>query len=421
MSRFLSWLLALSLPALFAAVALVVLDRQASAGRGMPPYSVYSSTDRGLGEAADLLDQLGWTAVAVTRPIEQTRCRGLLIIAEPQSSRTLTEDETSFRDSEIEALLRWVERGNTLLLCSDRNTALHQALGVTVTEAARVDEETEVFTPVELEEDSPYTDDIDRLSVHSTSTLSASAKALPLWTVHGRPGALLLERGKGRVLVVADPDLLTPRGLRLADGTARDDNVMFLINVVRRDARDGRVYFDEYHHGFHSTGGFMGYLAHHGQRWALLPLLIVVGAGLWCGAVRLGPAVPVPRAASADAVDYASALARLYQRAGARRLLARGLARGFLADLTRYLRLRRNALPAVILAAWQRHVGAGSEKPAGEHPSTARLRELLRGVAELRRGDLDDRALLAWARDFDAFTQQMRVERRRAKAAAWAR
>jgi hypothetical protein len=163
------------------------------------------------------------------------------------------------------------------------------------------------------------------------------------------------------------------------------------------------VFFDEYHHGFRSGGGFWGYLAYHGQRWAVLPVLVVVGAAAWAAAVRLGPPVPTPRRARADAVDYASALARLYQRAGARRLMARTLVAGFLGALTRHLRLRRTALPALILAAWRQHY-AGAPPP---NLSVERLQGLLRGVAELRKAGLDDRQLLTWARGFDQFTRDM--------------
>jgi hypothetical protein len=101
--------------------------------------------------------------------------------------------------------------------------------------------------------------------------------------------------------------------------------------------------------------------------------------------------------ASADAVDYASALALLYRRAGVRQLPARTLARGFLEALTRQLRLKRNALPAEILGAWRRQAPA---------PSTDQLQKLLRGVGELRKGEVTGRQLLAWSRAFDDFQDQ---------------
>src|SRR5262249_21300613 len=143
-------------------------------------------------------------------------------------------------------------------------------------------------------------------------------------------------------------------------GLGQGDNLVFLYNVARLHARDGKVYFDEYHHGLRSSGGFFGYLRYHDQSWALVPVLLAVLVGLGAVAVRLGPAVPRVRETRADAVAYASAVARIYQRAGVRHLLARSLAQGFLTALTRHLRLRRAALPVEILAAWRQRYPAES-------------------------------------------------------------
>src|SRR5262249_24260526 len=89
-----------------------------------------------------------------------------------------------------------------------------------------------------------------------------------------------------------------------------------------------------------------------------------------------------------------------YQRAGARRLVARTAARAFLGSLARHLRLRRGALPAEMLAAWR-----------DRHPkeSTAGLESLLRGANDLRKSDLNDRQLLAWTPAFDHFEKEQLV------------
>jgi hypothetical protein len=388
MSRLGVWLLLLLLLGVFGAAAFVVLRERAESGRDMPAYSVYSEADDGLGLAARVLRKDGWTPVALTRPVRPGTHPGLLVVAGPA--------EGGLTEGDARRLLGWVEEGNVLLLLTDRNTALHRLLGVTVSEGPGG----EGFSAVDLEGDDEYTEQVDHLSVTTEATLSVPRGATPLWWIRRvrQPGALLLKRGKGRVLLVADPGLLTRRGLVRADGEPRDDNVMVLVNAARQHAREGKVFFDEYHHGLRSATGFWGYLAYHGQRWTLLPIALVVAVALWRGAVRLGPAVPTLPPVRADAIDYAAGLARLYQRAGARRLLARTLVRDFLGALTRHLHLRRTALPALILAAWrQQDVG----------PSAQRLGELMRGVSELRKGEVSDRQLLHWARAFDQFTRDM--------------
>jgi hypothetical protein len=404
MSRPLAWVLVVLLFGVFASAVGFVLRERAAAGKGMPPYSIYShDARRGAAEAAYVLQRAGWTPVALTRRVQYTQARGLLILVQPEEDED-AEEMGGVSDIDAVAMLHWVERGNTLLVLSKKATGIHRALNVVPTEDATAEKQqfVRVHLDQELGSSFGYLRDIHTLSVVGKSILPAREGALPLWSINDMPGALVLRRGQGRVILVAAASLATYNGLwkRKDDQekeTLRDDNVLFLVNAATLHARDGKVYFDEYHHGFQSGGGFWGYIRYHGQHLFLAPLFLAIGAALWMWAVRLGPATPTPQTSETDAVDYASALARLYQQAGARRRLARTLARGFLGALTGRLRLRRNALPAEILSAWRQH----DPGPSGE-----RLQALLRGVAELRKGDLSDQNLLYWSQGFDQFLQE---------------
>jgi hypothetical protein len=384
MSRNFLWPLALLPVGIFIAVAALVLRGRVDAGRGMPDFSIWSDDANGLAEGAHLLGELGWRPVGLTRPIGAGRDRGLLIIAEPGGGRQLEESE-QISEGDARGILRWVEAGNTLLLCSRHQTALHDALQVDVVSDGR--ENGGKLIVVEPEDAGRYTRNVDRLSTRDGTTISSTA-GLKLWPIRDRSGGIFLSRGAGRVVVVSDPTMLTRRGL------LSEDNAVFLIDIADVAGRDGVVFFDEFHHGFQSAGGVWGYLGYYGQQLIFLPLALALGTALWSVAVRLGPAVATPDATSADAVDYASALALLYRRAGVRRLPARTLVRGFIEDLTRHLRLRRGALPAEILAAWRRQAPGAS---------TDRLQNLLRGVGELRKGEVAGRQLLKWSRAFDEF------------------
>jgi hypothetical protein len=394
MTRFISWLLVICLLGAFGAAAVHLLRLRAASGVGMPEYSIFSEQDNGLAPAARLLEQLGWRPTALTRLVSPAYHRGLLILVEKDQQGFLLGQDDRLSKSDAANMLRWVEAGNALLVCSRNNSKLADALDVVVAKITKDQDE----TPHRLEVDSagPYTEGLDRIEVEGKQSLSAE-RGLPLWWQEGQPAALLIPKGAGRVILVSDPSFLTAR--RLHRGA---DNLLFLANVAMLHARDGRIYFDEYHHGIQASGGFWGFLQYHGQQFALVPLVLVVLIAIWAVAVRLGPAVPTPRTTGADAVDYASAVARIYHRTGARRILARGLARGFLSRLGRALNTRPSALPAEMLAAWRQR-----------HPKDSRgqLDKLLRAAGEMRTGDITDGQLLAWTQSFDEFEQELTVRK----------
>jgi hypothetical protein len=388
MTRAASWLLLVLFFGGFGALVYHILRGQWGTGKGMPAYSVYSTERNGLAAAAQFVRSLGFEPVALTRPVQQTRHTGLLVLVEPEVSALLPGQTPDLSEADVKGLLRWVERGNTLLLCGREITGLHRELSLTV---ARDERDTGARVTVSPDEAGAYTAGVDRLVVEGKDTVS-SGTGLPLWWVGDEPGAVLAARGQGRVLVVPDPSLLTGRGLR------RGDNAVFVANVVARHAQGGRVYFDEYHHGLRSGGGFWGYLRYHGQHGVLLALLIVAAVAGWAAAWRLGPAVPAATEARADAVDYASAVARIYQIAGCRHLLAGMLARDFQAALCRHLRLRKSALPAEVLASWRRQHG---------DEAAARLEQLLRTLGQLRQGrHVTDRQLLTTVATVDEFKHE---------------
>jgi hypothetical protein len=382
----------------FAMIAYHTLAKRAEAGKGMPAYSIYSRDRDGLMELARLLDKLGYVAVPVTRPIQQTHARGLLILAEPQGTALLPGEPPDLPDADVRGLLQWVDRGNTLLFCGRHMNSLHRELHATVVTDDPAWEEDSLQDAI-LGETGGYTRNLEHLVIQGNDSVEASA-GLPLWWVGDRPGAVLLRRGQGRVLLIADPSLLTLPGLR------RGDNVLLGVNLVGMHAQDRRVYFDEYHHGLHSGGGFWGYLRYHDEQWILAVVILLAGIAAWSAAVRLGKSVPRRLEIRADAVDYANAVARIYERAGARRLLGLALGRDFQMFLVRQLRLRPTALPVDILAAWRSKIAGGKSKPESD-----RLAELLRGVSELRKESISDRRLLNWMQAFDQFRSELAQRR----------
>jgi hypothetical protein len=379
------------------------------AGRGLPEFSVFSNEPNGLATAASVLSQLGFKPTALTRPIQQTRHRGLLIVVEPTWTETMFGKMPLIERKDCERMLEWVAKGNTLVYLGREHIPLHDLLNVTL-KAEPLPQENVPVLVADAAEIAGYTEpagrrhtlEVRRLALEGKASVSAP-KGLPMWMTGADVGAVLIPHERGHVIVIADPALWTHRSL----DRRQEDNVLFLYNVAALNAVDKRVYFDELHHGIRSGSGYWDYLRHHGQHWNLLQLVALAAVAVWATGVRLGPAVRLASQSQADAVDYASAVARIYQQAGVHRLLAQTRVRDFQAALTAHLRLPRTALPVQILAAWRQRHG----QDVLEH-----LSQLLRGLGEMRQvaagKEIDERELLGWSQAFDEFLAAQQLTRK---------
>jgi len=95
-------------------------------------------------------------------------------------------------------------------------------------------------------------------------------------------------------------------------------------------------------------------------------------------------------------------------------LLAQVLGRDFQMFLVGHLRLKRTALPVEILAAWrerhgQKATGLGAPGQAATAHTDARFAELVRGVTELRKGNVPERRLLSLMQSFDQFRSEIQA------------
>ncbi len=139
-----------------------------------------------------------------------------------------------------------------------------------------------------------------------------------------------------RVVWLADPHPITNGGIGEAD------NATFATVLA---ARNGPVFFDEYHHGYVSGGGLWDRLGDGGRAAVLLAAAALVVA-LLAASRRLGPPVPEPAAPLAHTTEWLAPLAELFRKAGARADALQTLAEG----LRRALARRHGSLAAGIAA-----------------------------------------------------------------------
>jgi hypothetical protein len=126
-------------------------------------------------------------------------------------------------------------------------------------------------------------------------------------------GALLVDYayGRGRVVVLSDPYVVSNAGLN------RADNLFLAANVVT-GGRAGRVAFDEFHQGYGQTQNqVFAYFRDTPILWMFAQALLVLLAVVWTRGRRFARAVPVPAADRRSKLEFVASMAELQQRARA--------------------------------------------------------------------------------------------------------
>jgi len=154
----------------------------------------------------------------------------------------------------------------------------------------------------------PALNDDDYVNVETHSDASAS----PIVHVADTNGALLLDYvyGKGRIVVLGDPYIVSNGGLRL------NDNLQLAVNTLIY--RDGLVAFDEYHQG---RGVSRNALATYFAGTPVLALaaqgLLLVLLVLWTNARRFGRPLPLARVDRRSSLEFVASMAELQERSRA--------------------------------------------------------------------------------------------------------
>ncbi|MET0622281.1 MAG: DUF4350 domain-containing protein, partial [Pyrinomonadaceae bacterium] len=156
------------------------------------------------------------------------------------------------------------------------------------------------------------------------------------------PGALLVDYayGRGRVVVLSDPYVVSNAGVN------RADNLFLAVGVVT-GGRPGRVAFDEFHHGFgEARNQLFAYFSGTPVLWMFAQVALVALALVWTRGRRFARALPAPRPDRRSKLEFVSSMAELQQRARAYDLAVENVYQRTRRALARYA-----GLPATSTAA----------------------------------------------------------------------
>ncbi|MBW8768913.1 MAG: hypothetical protein JF589_04070 [Gemmatimonadetes bacterium] len=338
------------LPVVGALVVLVALiTPQPDAGRaGDPRLSTHTAGALGARLLYETAERLGWQ---VSRREEQAAPeRG-----DGRTIHAVLAPVVAITPQEAHAYLEAVRAGDGLLLVLNTRNALADSLGVTHTNAGGTMETVaadvttcpsgpELIPPLWLDgkvhlwtlvwkRDPPQAPTMFVTAVADAPFTGTPAKVPAGKTVTGSAAAAGYPLGRGRVVVVADPDLFRNDVIRRC-GWGADVRAVRILEWLRDggDAPRRTIVFDEYHQGFGHMANMVDttrdFLVQHPLGRTLLQIVLAALVLLLALGPRPIPPVDVLRVERRDPLEQIDALAHAYEQVHATRTMTARLLRG---------------------------------------------------------------------------------------------
>ena len=334
----------IALPAVTLVIAVVTLftPQPQEARGGDSRLSTYSASAQGARLLHDLAGRLGWTPRRHLRPE---------IPADSNAVIALLAPTVPMSGAEAHAILEHVRGGGALLYVHAGRSPLTDSLALRIGGGYRAEVRPEIAGPIDEEcadEDngalpmwldgdmflwSIGSRDADRELVTFVETFPESPGAIFGTQSRGRsrpaadsarvprPAAIGFQFGAGRVVAIADPDLLRNDVVRVCRWAA---DVAF-VRMLEYLTPEGRrpIVFDEFRQGHgHHPGTFTAiarFFSRTAPGQALGQLLLAGIVLLLAAAPRLVPPRDAGRIARRDPGEHVQALARAYEKVGATR------------------------------------------------------------------------------------------------------
>jgi hypothetical protein len=348
------------------ALAAILATRQPKPDENAPAFSTHSTTGAGTAALQTWLDALGYRTTRLERePFEIDRdARALFVF--PPFAREFDQDE-------VNAILRWTERGNTLIVAANQSTdrlldALH-ARTRSLPLYARLG-----FLNQPLAGDA-----LNREIFLNTFTGLALDRNdyVAYVSAQGMSVVAMFAHGKGRVWLASAPHLFTNDALR------NEANAALIGAMLSAAPRGSVIAFDEVHLRpmlrARETPSLHELLYTTPVGWAFLYAGILTFAFLLINGKRFGRVLVLPQAtARRSPVEYVTSMAQLFRHAGKRQLAQRHYRHHLKRDLGRPYGINANLPDDEFIETLARH------NPRLDRDALTRA---LRGLAQAKIGE----------------------------------
>lgn len=206
-------------------------------------------------------------------------------------------------------------------------------------------------------------------------------------------GSLLVDYsyGRGRVVIMSDPYVVSNAGLN------RADNLFLAVNLATGGLRRGRILFDEFHQGYgEGQNEVFAYFRGTPVLWLFAQGALVALALVWTRGRRFARSLPAPHVDRRSKLEFVASMAELQQRSRAYDLALENIYTRTRRALARYGGLPSNSTPERIAervaarsgrdkGALQTLLRECEDATAGAPLTAKRSLELARSLRELER------------------------------------
>jgi hypothetical protein len=193
----------------------------------------------------------------------------------------------------------------------------------------------------------------------------------PVIHLGDKDGAVLADftYGEGRVIFLSDPFVVANNGV------ARGSNLTLAMNVLRSmGALERKIFFDEYHHGYHSESNpLVNYFRGTPVPWLLLQGLLLCLLVVYTYSRGFARPMPLPQLDRHSPLEFVGSMANLQQVAQARDLAVENIYPRFKAHLCRRLGISTRATTDEIIESARRRRLPVSENDLRQTLSEAEL------------------------------------------------